>query len=84
MPMRIKLHLMAAIAAVFLSVYGRMVCPFVDRVEIVRLVAGLCAVGVAQIILREVLMAYSQICGAMRRSRATACTRRCCRGVWPG
>jgi adenylate cyclase len=53
--MRIKLHLMAAVAVVFLSVYGRVVCPFVDSVDIVQLAAGLCAVGVAQILLREAL-----------------------------
>jgi len=53
--MRIKLHLMAAVAVVFLSIYGRVVCPFVDSLDLVRLVPGLCGVGLAQVILREVL-----------------------------
>ncbi|MBT6275620.1 MAG: GAF domain-containing protein, partial [Chromatiales bacterium] len=53
--MRLKLHLIAAVAVVFLSVYGRVVCPFVDSVQLSHLVAGLCAVGLAQICLREAL-----------------------------
>ena len=53
--MRIRMHLIAAVAVVFLSIYGRVVCPFVDSVDVFRLVAGLCAVGLAQICLRELL-----------------------------
>ena len=41
----------------FLSIYGRVVCPFVDSVSVVRLVMGLTAVGLAQILLRELLYA---------------------------
>ena len=51
--MRVRMHLMAALAVVFLSIYGRVVCPFVDSVDLFKLVAGLCAVGLAQIALRE-------------------------------
>lgn len=53
--MRVRMHLMAALAVVFLSIYGRVVCPFVDSVDLFKLVAGLCAVGLAQIALRELL-----------------------------
>lgn len=53
--MRIRMHLIAAVAVVFLSIYGRLVCPFVNGIDVVRLVAGLCAVGLAQVALREFL-----------------------------
>ena len=45
--LRIRMHLIAAVAIVFLAIYGRVVCPFVDSGDLVKLVAGLCAAGVA-------------------------------------
>ena len=53
--MRLRLHLIAAVAVVFLTIYGRVVCPFVDSVELPRLIGGLCIVGLAQACLREAL-----------------------------
>lgn len=52
---RWQLHLIAVAAVLFLSFYGRLVCPFVDSLSLTRLLAGLAAICLAQICLREAL-----------------------------
>ena len=55
---RWQLHLIAVAAVLFLSFYGRLVCPFVDSLSLARLLAGLAAICLAQICLREALYRF--------------------------
>ena len=50
---RIKLHAFAAVAVLFLSIYGKVVCPFIDQLALSRVMEGLLAVLLVQVILRE-------------------------------
>lgn len=50
---RIRLHLLTATAVLFLSIYGKVVCPFIDTLTFARLLAGLSAVWLFQVLLRE-------------------------------
>lgn len=54
-PMRLRLHGLALAAAVFLGIYGKLVCPFIDGVDIRLLSTGLALVTVFHLALREAL-----------------------------
>lgn len=53
------LHVLPLVAMGFLFVYGRLVCPFMDRTDPLRLLEGLAMIAVWQIVLREALMHWS-------------------------
>ena len=55
-PTRLRLHLFCAAAAVFLALYGKIVCPFINGVSYINVLAGLAIIVVFQIALREALM----------------------------
>lgn len=50
---RLYLHALTATAVVFLSFYGKVVCPFIDTLTLGRIMAGLGSVFVLQILMRE-------------------------------
>ena len=50
---RLRFHLIAATAIVFLSFYGKVVCPFMDTLSLSRLLAGLSVVWIVQFFMRE-------------------------------
>ncbi|MEG3641449.1 adenylate/guanylate cyclase domain-containing protein [Magnetococcus sp. PR-3] len=51
--MRIKLHGLAALAALFLTFYGKQVCPFIDKVTLLHLFSTLVGIFFIQVLLRE-------------------------------
>ncbi|MBF0381153.1 MAG: adenylate/guanylate cyclase domain-containing protein [Magnetococcales bacterium] len=57
-PMRVKLHLLTGITVLFLSVYGKVVCPFIDTLTFSRIIAVLGVVYIFQIITRELLYIF--------------------------
>ena len=50
---RWQLHLLPLVAVIFLSFYGKVVCPFIDTLTLSRVMLGLGIVCVIQILLRE-------------------------------
>ncbi|MBF0400031.1 MAG: adenylate/guanylate cyclase domain-containing protein [Magnetococcales bacterium] len=50
---RCRLHLLTASAVLFLSFYGKVVCPFIDTLSFTRIVTGLSVVWLFQILIRE-------------------------------
>ncbi len=55
---RLQLHLIVFIAVIFLSIYGKLVCPFIDGLELLKLLFGLGLITVAHIGIREYLYGY--------------------------
>lgn len=53
-----RLHGIPVVAMVFLYLYGRLVCPFMDRSDPQRLLIGLAYVAVVQLLLREALLRW--------------------------
>lgn len=53
---RLRLHATAAIAVIFLLIYGQLVCPLLDSLSAPQLLASLSAILVFQILLREWLL----------------------------
>ncbi|MBF0137951.1 MAG: HAMP domain-containing protein [Magnetococcus sp. DMHC-1] len=51
--MRLRLHLLPLVAVLFLSFYGKAVCPLLDELSLTRVVSGLGGVCLLQILLRE-------------------------------
>ncbi|MDM8569312.1 adenylate/guanylate cyclase domain-containing protein [Thiotrichales bacterium HSG1] len=56
---RLQLHLIAFLAVIFLGIYGKIVCPFIDSVTIIQLAMSLGIVTVFHLILREILFNLS-------------------------
>lgn len=56
-----RLHVVPMVAMVFLYLYGRLVCPFMDRSDPQRLLIGLGYIAVVQIMLREALLRWLPI-----------------------
>jgi adenylate cyclase len=52
---RLRMHGLALVAPLFLGVYGKLVCPFIDSVSLALLSSGLAAVTVFHVGLREAL-----------------------------
>ncbi len=50
---RVRLHLLTATAVFFLGFYGKVVCPFIDTLSLPRIIAGLTAVWIVQVGVRE-------------------------------
>ncbi|MBF0358478.1 MAG: adenylate/guanylate cyclase domain-containing protein [Magnetococcales bacterium] len=50
---RIRLHIMTGLTVVFLSIYGKVVCPFIDTLTFGRILYVLGIVYVFQIVIRE-------------------------------
>lgn len=50
-----RLHLLSAMAVIFLAFYGKVVCPFIDTLDIFQIIGNLTMVFVVQITLRELL-----------------------------
>lgn len=50
---RFRLHLLVGVAILFLAVYGRVVCPFIDTLSLHQILTVLGGVGVVQIVARE-------------------------------
>ncbi|MBF0369683.1 MAG: adenylate/guanylate cyclase domain-containing protein [Magnetococcales bacterium] len=50
---RLWLHGLTGLAVVFLTFYGKVVCPFIDTLTVVRVAAGLGVVWIFQIFVRE-------------------------------
>jgi len=53
---RLKLHGTGIIALVFVAIYGKLICPFIDTLNTFELVFNLLLVFIAQSIFREVLI----------------------------
>jgi adenylate cyclase len=53
--MRIRLHLMTGITVVFLSIYGKIVCPFIDTLSFAKVFSTLAMVYIFQVVTREFL-----------------------------
>ena len=53
--LRWRLHLLPLAAAVFLSVYGKVVCEFIATIALAKVLFGLAAVALFQVILREAM-----------------------------
>ncbi|MBF0587853.1 MAG: adenylate/guanylate cyclase domain-containing protein [Magnetococcales bacterium] len=53
--LRVRLHLLAGLAALFLSFYGKVVCPFIDTLTWSRVLSGLALVWIFQVLFRETL-----------------------------
>ncbi|MBF0455250.1 MAG: HAMP domain-containing protein [Magnetococcales bacterium] len=53
LPIRVRLHLLTAVTVLFLSVYGKIVCPFIDTLSFSRLLFGLSLVYLFQVAARE-------------------------------
>jgi adenylate cyclase len=54
------MHLLPLVAMGFLYAYGRVVCPFMDRTDPLRLLTGLAMVAVFQVVLREAALRWWQ------------------------
>ena len=50
---RLHLHLLTGVAVVFLSIYGKVVCPFIDTLSFGQVVSGLGGVFLLQVFARE-------------------------------
>ncbi len=50
---RISLHLLPGIAVIFLSIYGKIVCPFIDTLSFGQIFLGLGGIFICQVMLRE-------------------------------
>lgn len=57
LPLRLHLHGTGLVAVAFLAIYGRLVCPFINGIRLPELLFNLGAVFVAQVVIREVLLA---------------------------
>ncbi|MBF0194148.1 MAG: HAMP domain-containing protein [Magnetococcales bacterium] len=57
--MRVRLHLLTAITVIFLSVYGKIVCPFIDTLTFSRVLSVLGIVYIFQVITRELFYALA-------------------------
>ncbi|MBF0187935.1 MAG: adenylate/guanylate cyclase domain-containing protein [Magnetococcales bacterium] len=53
--LRLRLHLLPAVAVFFLALYGQVVCPFMDDLSFTRILSGLGLVFLGQVAVREVL-----------------------------
>ncbi len=53
-----RMHILPLIAMGFLYAYGRVVCPFMDRVDPQRLASGLAMIAVFQIVAREAALRW--------------------------
>jgi hypothetical protein len=73
---RARAHQLATgmLAVVFLTIYGRLVCPFIDGVKVPELLTNLGLVFVVQAIAREVLLARFSQPPQAARCRGTATT----------
>ncbi|MDQ6979306.1 MAG: hypothetical protein Q9M09_03900 [Mariprofundaceae bacterium] len=76
---RILLYLSSFVAVFFLAIYGKQVCPFIDRLPFSELTNNLLLIYVLHMMLREALY-YAPIV----RWRAMVLYCRCWRGVWRG
>nr|CRH06449.1 Putative adenylate/guanylate cyclase [Candidatus Magnetococcus massalia] len=52
---RLKLHGLSAIAVIFLTFYGKLVCPFIDKITFLSLFLTLSLVFIFQFVLKELL-----------------------------
>jgi adenylate cyclase len=52
---RLKLHLLVLVMLVFLVVYSKLVCPFIDSLAFERLITGLSLVMLVHLLIRELL-----------------------------
>jgi adenylate cyclase len=52
-PMRIRLHLLTGVTVLFLSIYGKIVCPFIDTLTFTRVISVLGVVYIFQVLARE-------------------------------
>ena len=55
---RLRLHGLALIAPLFLGIYGKLVCPFIDSISLTLLSSGLAVVTLFHLGLREVLYRF--------------------------
>lgn len=54
-PVRVHQYLIGITAVVFLAIYGRAVCPFINGIKVPELIVNLGAIWVLQIVVRELL-----------------------------
>ena len=52
---RLKLHFTVLLAVLFLGIYGRLVCPFIDTLTATQLATGLGIITIFHLLLRELL-----------------------------
>ncbi len=55
-PTRLHQHAIGLVAVVFLAIYGRAVCPFINGIKIPELLVNLGTIWIAQIVVRELLL----------------------------
>ncbi|MBF0621210.1 MAG: adenylate/guanylate cyclase domain-containing protein [Magnetococcales bacterium] len=62
---RFRFHLLSGVAVIFLSFYGRVVCPFIDSLSLTRIMVVLGIVSILQILIKELF--YYRLPGFMAK-----------------